>query len=180
MIGDVAVVVCNSGVKHELVGGEYNELREMCESAARKLGVKFLRSIDPKDLQAGKDKLTEREYQCAYHIVGENTRVVAGSKALRAGDLAQFGQFMFQSHDSSRDYFHNSTAELDVLVSLARKLPACLGARLTGGGFGGATINLVQRGELDTFCRTMTAQYREKTGIEMTPLVCRAADGAIG
>jgi galactokinase len=180
MIGDVAVVVCNSSVKHELVGGEYNELREMCEAAARKLGVKFLRSVDSKDLQASKGRLTEREYQCAYHIVGENTRVVAGSKALRAGDLAQFGQYMFQSHDSSRDFFHNSTEELDILVSLARKQPACLGARLTGGGFGGATINLVQRGGLEQFCKAMTADYRQKTGIKMSPLVCRAADGAIG
>ena len=112
MFGDIAIVTCNSGVKHQLVGGEYNELRELCESAAKKLGAKFLRSVDPKDLAASKDKLTEREYQCAYHVVGEITRVVHGERALRDGDFAQFGQFMFQSHESSRDYFKNSTREL--------------------------------------------------------------------
>lgn len=178
MQGDAQIVVCNSGVKHELVGGEYNELRAMCEAAAKKLRVKFLRSVTPADLEAGKSRLTEREYQCAYHIVGENTRVGAGAKALAAGDLAQFGAYMFQSHDSSRDFFKNSTEELDLLVSLARQQPACLGARLTGGGFGGATINLVRRDGLAAFCAAMSAQYRQRSGVEMTPLVCKVVDGA--
>ncbi len=178
MFGDIAIVTCNSGVKHQLVGGEYNELRELCESAAKKLGAKFLRSVDPKDLAARKDKLTEREYQCAYHVVGEITRVVHGERALRSGDFAQFGQFMFQSHESSRDYFKNSTNELDLLVELARGHSACLGARLTGGGFGGATINLVQRDGLKSFSDMMSRQYKERSGVEMTPLVCQIVDGA--
>ncbi len=178
MFGDIAIVTCNSGVKHQLVGGEYNELRELCESAAKKLGVKFLRSVDPKDLSANKHKLTEREYQCAYHIVGEITRVVYGERALRNGDFAQFGQFMFQSHESSRDFFKNSTRELDLLVDLAREHPACLGARLTGGGFGGATINLVQRDGLENFSKEMSRKYKERSGVEMTPLLCQIADGA--
>lgn len=178
MIGDVAVVVCNSGVKHQLVGGEYNELRAMCESAAAKLGAKSLRSVALKDLQASRTRLTEREYQCAYHVVGEIQRVVAGARCLREGDLAQFGQFMFQSHESSRDYFKNSTAELDLLVAIAREHPGCLGARLTGGGFGGATINLVRRDDVPHFCKTMSLQYRERSGVELTPLVCRIVDGA--
>jgi galactokinase len=178
MFGDIAIVTCNSGVKHQLIGGEYNELRELCEAAAKKLGAKFLRSVDPKDLAASKDKLTEREYQCAYHVVGEITRVVYGERALRGGDFAQFGQFMFQSHESSRDFFKNSTRELDLLVELAREHPACLGARLTGGGFGGATINLVQRDGLESFSKEMSRQYKERSGIEMMPLVCQIVDGA--
>jgi len=178
MFGEIAIVVCNSGVKHELTGGEYNELRSLCESAARKLGAKFLRSVDPKDLAAARSRLTEREFQCAGHIVGEIQRVVHGAKALRAGDFAQFGQYMFQSHESSRDLFHNSTKELDLLVEIARAHPACLGARLTGGGFGGATINLVRRDGVEPFSRAMAQQYKERSGVELTPLVCQIVDGA--
>jgi galactokinase len=178
MLGDIAIVVCESGVKHELVGGEYNELRALCESAACKLGVKFLRAIAPQELAAHSGKLTEREYQCARHVVGEIDRVARGVKALRANDLPQFGKFMFQSHESSRDFFKNSTRQLDLLVALAREHPACLGARLTGGGFGGATINLVKRAGLDSFSETMTRRYKKRSGIEMVPLVCQIADGA--
>jgi len=178
LIGDIAIVTCNSGAKHELVGGEYNELRALCESAAKKLGAKFLRSVDFQDLAANRGRLTEREYQCACHVVGEIRRVVHGARALRDNDFAQFGQFMFQSHESSRDFFQNSTRELDLLVALAREHPACLGARLTGGGFGGATINLVHRDGLDSFCQTMSRRYKETSGIDMTPLVCQVVDGA--
>jgi galactokinase len=178
MFGDIAIVTCNSGVKHQLVGGEYNELRAFCESAAKKLGAKSLRSVDPKDLAANRQKLSEREYQCAYHVVGEIQRVVAGARALRDGDFAQFGHFMFQSHESSRDFFKNSTRELDLLVAIAREHPACLGARLTGGGFGGATINLVRRDGVETFRQFMSREYKSRSSIEMSPLVCQIADGA--
>lgn len=178
MFGDIAIVTCNSGVKHQLVGGEYNELRALCESAAKKLGAKSLRSVDPKDLSVNREKLSEREYQCAYHVVGEIQRVVAGARALRDGDFAQFGHFMFQSHESSRDFFKNSTRELDLLVAIAREHPACLGARLTGGGFGGATINLVRRDGVEAFQKFMSQEYKKRSGIEMTPLICQIADGA--
>ena len=178
IFGDVAFVICNSGVKHELAGGEYNELRKLCESAAKKLGAQSLRSVDPKDLASNRLKLTEREYQCAYHIVGEIQRVVHGARALRENDFDQFGQLMFQSHESSRDFFKNSTRELDLLVAIARDQPACLGARLTGGGFGGATINLVRRDGLDGFSQAVSKHYKQRSGIAVAPLVCQVADGA--
>ncbi len=178
MIGEIAVLICNSGAKHSLVGGEYNELRQQCENAAKKLGVKVLRAVDLKMLKANKAKLTEREYQCAYHVVGEIQRVIFGERALQQDDFAQFGQYMFQSHESSRDFFHNSTAELDLLVELARKHPAILGARLTGGGFGGATINLIKRDGIEDFSRYMAREYEAKSGIKMTPLLCQIVDGA--
>ncbi len=173
-----AVIVCNSGVKHELVGGEYNELRQNCENAAKKLGAKFLRTVDLKSVEANKAKLSEREYQCARHVVSEIARVVAGERALRDGDHHQFGQYMFQSHESSRDYLKNSTKELDILVHLARKAPGILGARLTGGGFGGATINLVTHHQAALFMEFMSREYEKSTGIKMTPLVCQIVDGA--
>ena len=173
-----AIIVCNSGVKHELIGGEYNELRQNCENAAQKLGAKFLRTVDPKDVEANKSKLTQREYECAKHVTTEIARVVAGAKALQTGDHQQFGQYMFQSHESSRDSLKNSTKELDVLVELARKHPGCLGARLTGGGFGGATINLVKYHEAQSFIDYMTREYEKAVNVKMTPLVCQIVDGA--
>ena len=174
----VAVVVADSAVKHDLSAGEYNELRAQCESAARNLGVQFLRFVDPKQLEGQKNKLTEREYQCAFHIVGENQRVVFGERALRDGDIYQFGQYLFQSHASSRDYFKNSTKELDALVECASKLKGCYGARLTGGGFGGATINLVQADAVEEFKRRLAEEYYAKTRIRTEPWVAQVVDGA--
>lgn len=177
-LSGIAMVVCNSEVKHALVGGEYKELRDNCEAAARKLGVKFLRTVEAKQVLAAKDKLSQREFECAYHVTTEIARVVAGEKALRANDIAQFGQYMFQSHESSRDFLKNSTQELDTLVELARQHPACLGARLTGGGFGGATINMVKHHEVEGFIAHMIAGYEQKLGVKTHPLVCQVVDGS--
>jgi galactokinase len=178
LVGDIAVIVCNTGVKHALVGGEYNALRRHCEGAAKALGVKSLRAADPKMVEDGQSKMAPREYECARHVVTEIQRVVFGAKALRAGDLRQFGQYMFQSHESSRDSFKNSVPELDTLVELARAHPACIGARLTGGGFGGATINLVERPQAQHFMQTIVAGYEKKQGVKLQPLVCQIVDGA--
>ena len=173
-----AIVVCDSGVKHRLAGGEYNELREQCESAARALGAKSLRSVEPARLKADRGNLNQRQYECAYHVVGEIQRVVFAEKALVDDDHRQFGQYMFLSHESSRDFLKNSCPELDLLVELARAHPGCLGARLTGGGFGGATINLVAYHQAEDFMKTIAGQYQQRTGREMKPMVCQIVDGA--
>jgi len=177
LIGE-ALIVCDTGVKHALAGSEYNGLRENCESAARKLGAKSLRSVEMKYLQARQAQLTTREYECAHHVVSEIARVVAAERALREDDHRQFGQYLFQSHESSRDFLKNSCAELDLLVELARQHPGCLGARLTGGGFGGATINLVAYHQAESFMETIARQYEERTGRHMKPMVCQIVDGA--
>jgi galactokinase len=122
--------------------------------------------------------LTPREYECARHVVTEIARVVAGARALRADDHKQFGQYMFHSHESSRDFLKNSTRELDLLVELARQHPGCLGARLTGGGFGGATINLVAHHQAESFQDHMSRLYEQRTGVKLTPVVCQIVDGA--
>jgi galactokinase len=178
LIGDVAVVICHSGVKRALADGAYNELRQHCESAARALGVKWLRFVEPRDLAAGRAKLSERDYECASHIVGENQRVVAGERALRGDDVEQFGQYLWQSHESSRDSFRNSCPELDLLVELARAHPGCLGARLSGGGFGGATVNLVRREQVEDFRQRLAAQYQERAGRKLESWLCQVVDGA--
>ena len=177
IIGE-AVVFCDSGVNHALVGGQYRELRQICESAAGKLGAKALRSVDLKFLKANQPKLTAREYECAYHVVGEIQRVAAAERALRQDDHRQLGQYMFQSHESSRDWLKNSTCELDLLVELARAHPGCLGARLTGGGFGGATVNLVAYHQAENFMTTIARQYQERTGQKLQPVLCQIVDGA--
>jgi galactokinase len=173
-----AIVVCDSGVKHALVAGHYNELRENCEGAARALGAPNLRAVELKMLLANKSKLTIRQFECAHHIVTEIQRVIHGSNALRVDDHKQFGQYMFQSHESSRDFLRNSAPELDILVDLARSQPGCLGARLTGGGFGGATINLVAHHEAEKFMAAMAQQYEKKTGHPLKPVLCQVVDGA--
>lgn len=177
-LAGVALIVCNTGVKHELVGGDYAGLRQNCESAARKLGVKSLRTLEMKQVQTGKHLLSEREFECASHVVGEIARVVAAERVLLADDHAQFGQFMFQSHESSRELLRNSCKELDILVELARRHPACLGARLTGGGFGGATISLVAHHQAQEFMQHMERGYAKLTGDKITPMVCQLVDGA--
>ena len=144
--GKVSVILANSNVKHALVGGEYNERRSDCEAAAHALGVTALRDASTEMLKARKSELADRIYHRALHITGENERVLEGSEALRKGDLARFGELMFASHESSRVNFENSCPELDRLVETARKTPGVYGARLSGGGFGGATINLVETG----------------------------------
>jgi galactokinase len=173
-----AIIVCNSGVKHSLVEGGYNELRDNCEGAARKLGAPSLRSVDVKMLNASKTKLTQREYECAHHIVTEIQRVAYAEKALFANDHEQFGQYMFQSHESSRDFLRNSVPELDLLVEIARKHSGCLGARLTGGGFGGATINLVRHHEAASFMDHMAREYEKRSGHKTQPILCQIVDGA--
>jgi galactokinase len=178
LIGEIAVVVCQTGVKHELVDGEYNALRQHCEAAAQALGVKSLRSVDLPMLAANKSRLPGRLYECAYHVAGEIQRVVFGARALREGDFPQFGQYMFQSHESSRDFLKNSCPELDLLVELARAHPACLGARLTGGGFGGATVSLVERARIEDFMKTVAVAYEQRTGRKAQPMLCQIVDGA--
>jgi galactokinase len=177
MIGE-ALVVCDSGVRHQLVSGEYNALREHCELAARALKAASLRSVELPDLKTNRGNLNHREYECAYHVIGEIQRVVFAERALQDDDHRQLGQYLFQSHASSRDFLKNSTRELDLLVELAREHPACLGARLTGGGFGGATLNLVAYHQVEDFRRSLAAQYEERTGRAMKPMVCQIVDGA--
>lgn len=177
LVGE-AIIVCDTGVKHQLVSGGYNELRRNCESAARKLGAKSLRTVEMKQLLAAKDCLEAREFECAHHIVSEIARVVAGERVLREDDHRQFGQYMFQSHESSRDFLKNSCKELDILVELAGGISGCLGSRLTGGGFGGATINLVAHHRAEHFMETIARQYEERTGHKIKPLICQAVDGA--
>ena len=172
--GKISVIIANSNVKHALVGGEYNERRSDCEAAAHALGLNFLRDASTEMLKSHKSEMADRIYHRALHITGENERVLEGSAALRRGDLARFGELMFASHESSQTNFENSCPELDRLVEAARKSPGVFGARLSGGGFGGATINLVEKGREEEVVKALTTALPE-----VTCLITHASDGAL-
>ncbi len=165
------VVVCNTMVHHELAGSAYNERRAQCEDAARRLnermgGVEQLRDVSAEVLADNADVLDEVTLKRARHVVGENARTLQAAEALKAGDHAQFGRLMDESHESLRRDYEVSCEELDLMVELARQQPGVLGARLVGAGFGGCTVNLVRRQHADQVARSVRAAYREETGVE--------------
>lgn len=174
----VALLITQCGVPHRLSGGEYNERRAQCFDAAKRLGVAALRDVSMEQLEAAKEALPELSYLRAKHIVGENERVLKGIELLKAGDAQGFGQLMFASHESSRRNFENSSPELDALVELAATLPGVYGARLTGGGFGGATVTLIERDKAAEIAHTLASRYHEKTGATAITNLCEIADGA--
>ncbi len=178
-----SIVVINSMVKHNLVDSEYNVRREDCESAAAKLAqiypdVKTLRDVTPEQLEAARPALGEREYRRACHVVGECDRVLRAVRALEANDVKTFGALWFESHESSRINFENSTPELDYLVELAKSVPGCFGARLSGGGFGGITIHLVESSGAEEYAKRVQAAFQQRTGIVPEYIVCSIGDGA--
>ena len=170
----ISVIIANTGVRHTLVESEYNNRREDCETAARTIGVRALRDVSSTMLEEYRGKLSDRIYRRARHIVSENERVLKGAEVLRLGDPRRFGELMFASHESSRVNFENSCPELDELVEAARNTKGVYGARLSGGGFGGATINLAEAGKEKEIIRALSAAV---PGVKF--LVTPAADGAL-
>lgn len=178
-----SIVVINSMVKHNLVDSEYNVRRQDCEAAAEKLAqiypdVKTLRDMSLEQLAAAKSALTEREYRRALHVVGECTRVIEAVRMLEHNDVKGFGRLWFDSHESSRVNFENSTEELDYLVELAKSVPGGLGARLSGGGFGGITIHLVATDGAEEYAKRVQAGFKARTGIDAEYIICAIGDGA--
>jgi len=174
----VALLITHSGVKHALIGGEYNERREQCFSAAAKLGAPALRDVSSTKLEEGRKKLSDREYRRAAHVVGEIERVSQGVEFLRTSNVRGFGELMFASHESSRTNFENSTRELDALVQIAREEEGVFGSRLTGGGFGGATVALIDMGASERIAKNFEKKYLDRTGIECRTYLCEIDDGA--
>jgi galactokinase len=172
------LVIINSGVKHALVAGEYNERRASCEAAAKALGKNTLREATTQEVESNKRKLGENLFKRAMHVVGENERVLTAIKALNKGDIKKVGELMKISHQSSQRYFENSCVELDYIVKSASKVPACLGSRLSGGGFGGATINLVESSKVADFGREVILNYKQKFGFEPDVFVTKPSGGA--
>ncbi len=171
------IVVLDTGTRRGLVGSAYNERRAQCEEAARYLGVPALRDVDEEDLRLRGAGLPELPRRRARHVVTENARTVAAAEAIRRGDAAELGRLMNASHASLRDDFEVSSEALDAVVRCAQAQPSCLGARMTGAGFGGCAVALVREGEADAFVRGVAACY-DAPGRTCGAYVCRPAQGA--
>lgn len=174
----VALLITHSGVRHALTGGEYNERRAQCFEAARILGARALRDVTSAQLEAAACEMPEPVRRRATHVVGENERVQRGIHFLKNGDARGFGALMFESHESSRTNFENSTPELDALVAIARGELGVLGSRLTGGGFGGATVSLIEKKAAKKISGSFVEKYRAATGHACQTYLCEIADGA--
>ena len=139
--------------------------------------IQSLRDVSPQQLEQHKSQLPELIYRRCRHVVAENDRVLRTAEALLAGDLALVGQLMADSHRSLRDDYQVSCAELDVMVEIASRMPSVIGARMTGGGFGGCTINLVHADATDTVQSAVAQEYEERTHIRPEIYVLSATDG---
>jgi galactokinase len=174
---DVKLVIANTMVRHSLASGEYNRRRAECEEGAAYLG-RSLRDVTSGDLERQGRGLPEAVRRRCRHVITENARAIAASAALEEGDLHAFGKLMVQSHRSLVHDFEVSCAELDTMVEIAAHTPGVYGSRMTGGGFGGCTISMVQEEHVEAFRETIVRRYREATGIDAAVYVSGAAEGA--
>lgn len=179
---DVGVVVCDSMMRHELASSEYNVRRAECERGVELLqealpNISELRDVTPREFEQHGAPLPEPIRRRCRHVVTENERTLKAAASLRVGNLTEVGSLMNRSHESLRDDYQVSSAELDTLVEIARDCEVVLGSRMTGGGFGGSTVSLVRRDGLEDFTRTISARYKERTGITPRVFISEPGDG---
>lgn len=179
----VRLIISNSMVRHELASSEYNVRRAECEAgvhhfAQSRPNVRALRDVTEAELERSRVDLSEVIYRRCRHVVSENARVLAAAEALESSDLETFGQLMNKSHRSLRDDYEVSCKELDLMVELAGQVEGAYGSRMTGGGFGGCTISIVEAESVEEFKRAAARDYEEATGLTPEIYVCRAAAGA--
>ena len=181
---EVRIVICNTGVKHEHASNGYNLRRAECYAGVSAIKTRCmpkitgLRDITCSSLEDCKDSLPETVYRRCRHVVREDERVLAAARALRVHDLKSFGKLMYESHLSLRDDYEVSCQELDLLVDIAQKLEGVYGARMTGGGFGGCTVNLVHAEAVEEFIAISKKEFARATGNIPEVYVCVAAQGA--
>ena len=181
-LADTQIVVCNSMVKHSVATGQYGMRRMESEQGqavlVKKFGVRDLGDTTLQQLEAAKSEMSNAAYKRCRHIISDNQRVRQAKQAMFDGDPVAFGQLMLAGHASERDDFECSCEEVDFLVDTATTLPGCFGARLTGGGFGGSTVNLVERTQADAFATALKAAYKKRFDISADAYICDAVDGA--
>ncbi|MFW6001683.1 MAG: galactokinase [Halanaerobium sp.] len=181
---DYKIVICNSKVERGLVDSEYNNRRKECNQAveffAEKLGknITALRDLDLDTLDEYKAELPETVYKRAHHVISENQRVLTAKNALKNNDMNKFGKLLYASHKSLRDDYEVSCKELDLLVELASQEKGARGARMTGAGFGGCTVNLVSKEFVPNFVENIKSEYYKNTGIEADIYITNPAPGA--
>ena len=177
---DFILLVVDTRVGHDIAEGAYPLRRTQCEEAARLLGVTALRDVDETMIAsaAGERELTETQLHRARHVIGEISRTLAGAAALKRDDYRRFGELMYESHASLRDDFEVSCDELDTVVEIARACEGVLGARMTGGGFGGSAIVLLETGKAEKIGRAITAGFKDHFGHACEIFTTRCAAGA--
>lgn len=173
-----AVIVLDTATRRGLVDSAYNERRAQCAAAAAFFQVPALRDVTLAQFQAQADKLDELTRQRARHVITENERTVAAAAAMRAGNAVQLGQLMNASHQSLRHDFAVSSEALDTIVACAREHEACLGARMTGAGFGGCAVALVESAAATSFITHVTHRYQAQTGLTPNLYLCSPSRGA--
>ncbi len=174
----LSVVLCDTKKPRALTSSAYNERRSQCEEAAKMLGVAALRDATLADLEARKDALTDVVYRRARHVITENDRCVQFRDSLAAGDLVAIGELMKASHVSLRDDYEVSCPELDRMAEAAWVAPGCIGARMTGAGFGGACVALVKDDEVEAFVKATLSAYDAATGLGGEAMACSIVAGA--
>ena len=174
----VSIVVADTAVPRSLTSSAYNERRAACEEAAQLLGAKSLRDVSVPEFHHKKGKLPELVARRAQHVVEEIQRTEQAVFLLKQGNAKAFGRLMNECHESLRDLYEVSCPELDVMVRLARELDGCYGARLTGAGFGGCTVNLVAQANAESFAKDLAERYTRETNLNPSVYICRAEDGA--
>ena len=178
----IQLVISNSMVKHEIGSSQYNVRRAECQQGVRVLRdvlpeIRTLRDVTLAQLREHRGLLSAKVYSRCHHVVTENGRVQSAVQAFESGDLRGLGRLMSDSHRSLRDDYEVSSKELDLLVEIAMAQPGVVGARMTGGGFGGCTINLVESSAVEAFKKNVAASYFEGTGRKPEIYVSPAADG---
>lgn len=171
------VVICDTKRRRGLVDSEYNQRRQECERGAAFFGVKALRDVTLDAFEAKAEALDETTRKRCRHVITENQRTLEAVEALKRGDLEHFGVLMNASHISLRDDYEVSCYELDLMVEIAWQYPGVLGARMTGAGFGGCTVNLVRTAHTRGFVQHVMEQYTQATGVSPDVYVCQAEDG---
>ena len=174
----VAVVVLDTATRRGNVDSGYNERFKQCQAAARHFGVRALRDVTPQELLEKGAGLDEVVYRRARHVVTENQRVQDAIAAMRAGNVEELGLLLDASHASMRDDFEITNEALNIMVSIARRQPGCYGARMTGGGFGGCAMALVDVGQAENFAATVAHDYKAEFGLTATVYVCHPSQGA--
>ena len=180
---DIAIVIADTKMRRALTSGEYNKRRADCEEAVRILsetlpGIKSLRDVSVDAFNQHASRLPERVEKRARHVVEEIERSARAIPLLKEGNMQEFGKLINQCHASLRDLYEVSIPELDTMARVAQSLPGCYGARLTGAGFGGCTVNLVAGESVDMFSKALAAGYEEETGFPPEIYICSASNGA--
>ncbi|MDR2756434.1 MAG: galactokinase, partial [Planctomycetaceae bacterium] len=181
---NITVLIINSNVKHQLTGSEYPDRRRQCEKSAQLLSVPKLRDTTLQQLKTAQSVFDKEPdgnicFRRARHIVTENDRTVDMADAMVRKDWKRCGKLMYESHTSMRDDFEITCTEIDLLVEIAQSTDGVIGSRMTGGGFGGCTVSLVESSKVDQISKTITEQYRTKTNIEPVVFATRPAQGAM-